>query len=166
MKFHVGDTVMHWNHGLGQIMAVEEQEVMGASQLYYVVKFETLTAWVPADKLVASRLRRPTPAPAFQGLFTILSGPAQRLPGDRRERKSQLHTRMGDGNAESICHVIRDLSTLEGEKSLNYEDKAVLKWARTMLLAEWGYSLRVTATQAEDSLGALLRQPALSAAAG
>lgn len=164
MEFQAGDAVMHWNHGLGQVMGVEEQEVMGASQLYYVVKFETLTIWVPANKLLATRLRQPTPAPAFQRLFAILSGPAQTLPGDRRERKSQLHTRMGDGNAESICHVIRDLSTLEQVKPLNTEDRAVLKWARTMLLGEWGYSLRVTLAQAEDSLSALLRQPALSAA--
>src|SRR5512142_1718204 len=101
MKFQVGDTVMHWNHGLGQIMGVEEQEVMGESQRYYVGKFQTLSVWVPADKLLASRLRQPTSAPAFQRPFAILSGPAQTLPGDRRERKSELPTRMGDGNAES-----------------------------------------------------------------
>lgn len=162
MKFQVGDTVMHWNHGLGEIMGVEERNVTGEKQLYYVVKFQTLSVWVPADKLLATRLRAPTPAAAFERLFAILSGPAQALPGDRRERKSELHTRMGNGNAESICHMIRDLSALEGKKALNFEDKAALKWARTMLLGEWGYSLRVTAAQAEDSLHALLTQPALA----
>lgn len=158
MSFQVGDTVIHWNHGLGQITGVEEQQVMGKSQLYYEVKIQTLSIWVPADKLLESRLRAPTPAPAFQRLFAILSGPAETLPGDRRERKSQLHTRMVDGKAEGICHVVRDLSALEGKKPLNYEDKATLKWARTMLLGEWGYSLRVTPAQAEDSLHALLTQ--------
>ncbi len=159
MKFQVGDAVMHWNHGLGEITGVEEQKVMGETQRYYVVKFQTLSVWVPADELLASRLRQPTPAPAFAQLFAILSGPAQTLPGDRRERKSELHTRMGDGNAEAICQVIRDLNALEGKKPLNPEDKAVLKWACAMLLGEWRYSLRVTAAQAEESLHALLMQP-------
>lgn len=160
MKFQVNDMVMHWNHGLGRILAVEERNATGQRQLYYVVELETMRIWVPADDLLASRLRAPTTAPAFERLFAILRGPAESLPGDRRERKSRLHTRMGDGKAEAICHVICDLSALERIKPLNFEDKAMLKWARAMLLGEWGYSLRVTPTQAEDGLHVLLAQAA------
>src|SRR5512140_1029455 len=127
MTFQVGDTVMHWNHGLGRITGMEEREVMGESQLYYVVKIQDLNVWVPADSLLASRLRMPTSAPAFKKLFAILGGPADTLPGDRHERKSHLHTKMTGGNAESICHVIRDLTALEETKPLNDDDKSTLR---------------------------------------
>ena len=37
MKFHEGDTVMHWTYGLGQILGVEERDLFGSKKLYYAV---------------------------------------------------------------------------------------------------------------------------------
>jgi CarD family transcriptional regulator len=156
MNFKVGDIVMHWNHGLGQIMALEERRVMGESQLYYAVQTQDINIWVPADAMLAARLRLPTSAQAFAQLLDILAGPAERLPAERHQRKLQLHAKMTDGQATSRCHVIRDLTTLEEEKSLNEDDRSILKRARTMLLREWGYSLKVPLAQAEDELQELL----------
>lgn len=161
MNFQVGDIVFHWSYGLGQITGLEERAVGGENQLYYVVKIQDLNIWVPADKMVASRLRLPTPARAFKKLFAILGGPAGMLPDDRRERKSHLHERMAGGSAEAICRVIRDLTTLEEAKSLNDDDKSMLKRARTLLLGEWGYSLEMPPAQAEASLYQLLKQPSV-----
>ncbi len=158
MKFEVGHTVMHWNHGLGQITGLEEREVMGESQLYYVVKIQDLSIWVPADKMLAGRMRLPTPARTFKKLLAILSGPAQTLPDDRHERKTHLHARMSDGTAASICHVVRDLTTREEVKSLNDDDKATLQRARAMLLGEWGYSLKISPAEAENDMHRLLKQ--------
>lgn len=148
--------VMHWSHGLGQIMAVEERRVMGESKLYYAVQMQDVSIWVPVDAMLAARLRLPTSAQAFTQLVSILAGPAERLPADRHKRKLQLHAKMTDGEATSRCHVIRDLTTLEEEKALNEDDRSTLKRARTMLLHEWGYSLKVPLAQAEDELRELL----------
>ncbi len=161
MNFQVGDTVMHWSLGLGRITGKELRNITGKREFYYVVRIQDLDVWVPADHLLEGRLRLPTAAPAFEGLFEILSGPAQTLPSDRRERKAYLHTRMGDGNVESTCHVIRDLSTLEQTKALSLEDKQTLKRARERLLGEWEYALNTSRAQAEDHLHQLLKQPSL-----
>ena len=152
---------MHWSLGLGRITGKERRNITGKLEFYYVVKIQNLDIWVPADHLLEGRLRLPTAAPAFQGLFKILSGPAHALPSDRRERKSYLHTRMGDGNVESTCHVIRDLSTLEQTKALGMDDKQTLKQACERLLGEWEYSLNTSRAQAEDALHQLLKQPSL-----
>ncbi len=161
MEFQVGDTVMHWRYGLGQIMGREERQVTGEAKLYYVVQIQELKVWVPVDEMLLDRLRRPTSPSAFQRLFAILSGPSAALPDDRRERKSSLHARMAGGSAESLCHVIRDLSTLLERRTVNDDDKATLNRARSMLLAEWGYSLKIPAAQAADSLSELLGQPSV-----
>ncbi|HEX8990227.1 MAG TPA: CarD family transcriptional regulator [Anaerolineales bacterium] len=156
MNFQVGDTVMHWNHGLGQIRGLEERKVSGESQLYYAVQIQDINIWVPADAMLASRLRRPTSAPAFKKLLPILGGPAEALPIERHERKTLLRTKMASGDAGSLCHVIRDLTSREKEKPLNDDDRSTLKRARLMLLREWGYSLQVPLAQAEDELQELL----------
>lgn len=159
MNFQVGDTVVHWSYGLGQIIGMEERAVTGEKQLYYVVKIQDLNVWVPADGKIDGRLRPPTSPRAFKKLFAILGGPSGTLPVDRRERKSELHIRMGGGNAETLCQVIRDLTTLEQAKALNEDDRSTLKRARTLLLAEWGYSLEMPPAQAEADLHQRLMQP-------
>lgn len=157
MKFQVGDTVMHWNHGLGQITGLEERKVTGESQMYYVLRIRDLNIWVPADKLAAGRIRPPTSARSFKKLLAVLSGPAHSLPDDRRERKATLHTRMSDGTAESLCHVIRDLTKREEARPLNDDDRSTLERARDMLLGEWGFALKVPPAQAQDDLYKILR---------
>ncbi len=162
MNFQVGETIMHWSYGLGQITGVEERKLVGESQLYYAVEVQGIHIWVPADALLASRLRHPTSAESFKKLLTILRGPAGVLPSDRHERKTQLHAKMAGGDAASRCHVIRDLTALEEHKSLNNDDRATLKRARDMLLGEWGYALKIPLAQAEDGLERLLKQASAS----
>ncbi len=165
MDFQVGDTVVHWSYGLGQIIGLEERAVGGENQLYYEVKIQDFSVWVPADSRLATRLRWPTSARAFKKLFAILCGPAGALPTDRRERKLQLHIKMDGGTAKAICQLIRDLTTLEQEKSLNFDDKSILKRAHAFLLGEWGYSLEMAPAQVEADLYRLLK-PLPAAVAG
>ncbi len=152
MKFQVGDMVMHWNYGLGQITGIEERMVMGKSQLYYELRIKDLNIWVPVDNLAGDRMRPPTSARSFKKLLVTLSTSAEELSEDRHERKVQLHSKMSDGTAESICCVLRDLTNREQKRPLNDDDKTILQKARTMLLREWEYSLRVPAAKAETDL--------------
>ena len=55
MNFHKGDMVMHWTHGIGQIVNLEERALAGSKTVYYVVQVRDMTVWVPADSKVGSR---------------------------------------------------------------------------------------------------------------
>ena len=129
MNFRVGDTVVHWMYGLGKIVGLEERALAGQKILYYVVKVGDLTVCVPADDKAESRLRYPTPQRNFKKLSAILSGPGELLSDDRLERKIQLRKKLDDGKVEAVCQVIRDISSFEKRKSLNDEDKNILRRA-------------------------------------
>ena len=156
MEFHVGDSVMHWTYGLGQVVGLEERALMGKKVLYYAVKVRDLTVWVPADENLEIRLRPPTPPAGFKPLFAILAGPGEPLPADRQERKLRLVELLKDGRAESLCRVIRDLSAYQRERSLNDHDQQLMKRTRDSLLGEWGYALSILPIQAESELRRLL----------
>jgi RNA polymerase-interacting CarD/CdnL/TRCF family regulator len=164
MEFKSGDSVIHWAYGLGAVVGVQERALSGEKLLYYVVQVRDLTVWVPVDDKAGSRLRPPTSQQGFKKLFKILSEPGKALSEDRHERKSDLHRRLQDGNAESICAVIRDLTSYQQIKALNDDEKQILKRACTSLLGEWGYSFSLSAAEAEAALHHLLREPALSIA--
>jgi RNA polymerase-interacting CarD/CdnL/TRCF family regulator len=158
MSFYKGDMVMHWAHGIGQIVNLEERALAGAKAVYYVVQVKDMTVWVPADSKVESRLRPPTPKFKFENLLAILSSPSEPLPEDRLERKTRLLELMQDGRPESLCQVIRDLSAYQKQlgKPMNDNDHMVLKQARNTLLGEWGFVLSITPAQAEHELHRLL----------
>lgn len=162
MEFRVGDPVVHWTHGLGTVVAVQERALAGQNTLYYAVQIRDLTVWVPADAKASTRLRVPTSQQGFKKLFKILSEPGRSLSEDRHERKTDLQRKLQDGNAETICAVIRDLTFFQQKKALNDDDKQILKRASSSLLGEWGYSFSLTQAQAEQEMLRLLRQPAES----
>ncbi len=164
MDFRVGEPVVHWTYGLGEIIGLEERALIGQKTLYYIVKIRDLTVCVPADGKVMSRLRSPTPQHEFKKLFVILSGPGESLSDDRLERKTQLHKKLEDGKVEAVCRVIRDLFSYEQSKPLNDDDKYILKRAWNSLLSEWGFSLSVPLGQVEAELRGLLRHPSENAA--
>lgn len=162
MNYKIGDPVMHWTYGFGQIVGFEEKDLSGKTTLYYAVKLHELTVWVPADENMGNRLRPPTSAADFGQLFAILSSSADPLPDDRHERKLHLVERLKDGRADSLCKVLRDLYAFQQHKSLNENDQFLLKRVQNALLGEWGFSLSVPSTQAASDLHRLLR-PAIPA---
>lgn len=163
MNFHKGDTVMHWTHGIGQIVNLEERALSGSKTIYYVVQVRDMTVWVPADSKVGTRLRSPTPKLRFERLLAILSSASEPLPEDRLERKTRLLELLHDGRPESLCQVIRDLSAYQKQqvRPLNDNDRIILKQSRNTLLGEWGFVLSITPEQAEHELYRLLASPPL-----
>lgn len=158
MNFRVGDQVVHWTYGPGEVVQLDEKVLSGRSERYYVVQVRDMTLFVPITDQGEASLRVPTPADEFGRLFEILKGPEQPLSGDRWERKNQLMAMMKDGRLESICQVIRDLVAFRRTKKLNDYDSAILERAQNFLLNEWQISLGVTRSQAEHELHRLLEQ--------
>lgn len=157
MDFHVGDPVVHWTFGLGQVIGLEERDISGQKMIYYEVKVHDLTVWVPADANLDSRLRPPTPAGGFAQLFAILAGTRELLPDNRQERKNRLLQQLSDGRAESLCRVVRDLTAYRQGKPYSESDQYLLKRVQAVLLGEWGFSLSVSLFQAESDLSRLLK---------
>jgi RNA polymerase-interacting CarD/CdnL/TRCF family regulator len=152
MDFRVGDQVIHWTLGLGEVIGVEERALSGENMLYYMVKIRDLTVFVPAEDKTACRLRSPSTKRDFKKLFEILGEPGIELADNRFERKA-------DGSPESVCRVIRDLSLLARTKHLNDDDKNILERAMNSLRSEMVLALSILPDQADSELHQLLMQP-------
>ncbi|HJZ04733.1 MAG TPA: CarD family transcriptional regulator [Patescibacteria group bacterium] len=161
MSFQVGDQVIHWVYGLGEIIQLDEKVLSGHTGKYYVVQMRDLTLWVPLNETGGHCLRFPTPARDFQKLFRILASPGEPLSPDRFMRKTQLTELLKDRTLESICRVIRDLVYYKRTKKVNENDNSILAHARNFLLNEWSVALSVPVQQAESELRNLLETDGL-----
>jgi RNA polymerase-interacting CarD/CdnL/TRCF family regulator len=156
MNIQEGDTVMHWTHGLGKVVRMEERSLSGEVILYYEIQIGDMMVWVPADDMLETRLRLPTHAAEFKSLMGILSEPGEPLPENRRERKTLLVEWLKDGHTESRIRVIRSLVTYREVHPLNADEQALLKRSKSALLAEWSCAMSITVPQAETELHRLL----------
>lgn len=154
--FQVGDRVVHWAYGPGVIMEMDEKEISGITERYYILQVRDLTMWVPVTDAGERGLRFPTPPEEFPALYLTLSGAADSLSDDRLERKNQLAERLKGNTLDEVCRVVRDLTNHKRTKKMNDNDNAVLLRARTFLLNEWSVSLSVSLNQAEQELDRLL----------
>ncbi len=157
MNYAIGNTVIHWTHGLGTVIAIDQMNLAGITQQYYVVEVGLLKLWVPIEEANGGSIRLPTESVHFRMLFDILRMPGQRLPEQHYQRKIALRERMQKRTLEGLCHVIRDLTDRSNHHTLNENDSAVLFRAEEHLLDEWVLSLGAERSHALRELEVLLR---------
>jgi len=155
--FQIGDTIVHWSYGLGTIAAIEERDIGGVTQQYYVVDVENLQLWVPVKEANDSSIRFLTQKSQFEELFDILRTPGQPLPDHQFQRRTELQERMKKKSLAGVCHLIRDLADRSRQNPLNQNDTIVLSRAEDLLVDEWVRCLDVERSAAIDQLAVLLQ---------
>lgn len=156
-NYKIGDTVVHWTHGLGKVVAIDEMHLSGMKQVYYVVEAGVLKLWVPVEEANTASIRLPVESGTFRQMIRILQTPGVQLAANPYKRKAELKDRMQKRTLADLCHLIRDLANLSRHKALNENDADVLFRAEEFLLDEWVYSLGTERSHAQDELDHLLR---------
>jgi RNA polymerase-interacting CarD/CdnL/TRCF family regulator len=156
MGFKIGDNVIHWTYGLGEIVRIEEKPVHNHTTNCYVFQTTDMTIWVPIDELQQQSLRQPTSPDEFAGLYAILRSPGEQLHQDRLQRKNELMSQLKDGQIASLCRLVRDLTHARRTGKLNYQEKYILERAEKSLLDEWTYALGLPLHQAHQAMTSML----------
>ena len=157
MDYKIGDIVVHWTHGLGKVIAIEEMQLSGGRQEYYVVEVGLLKLWVPTDEANEGSLRFPLEGDEFKQLLNSLQTPGEKLPENYTKRKVELRERIEKRTLKGLCLLIRDLTDHSNHHTLNLNDSAVLFRAEAYLLDEWVLSLGVEREEAQSELNLFLR---------
>jgi RNA polymerase-interacting CarD/CdnL/TRCF family regulator len=166
VKYKVGDIIVHWTHGIGTIVGIDQKDMAGIEKPYYVIELKSFKFWVPVEDADEGSIRFPTERIQFGNLFDILRLPGKLLPDYQYQRKIALRDRMQKRSLEDLCHVIRDLTDRSHSHTLNQNDFAVLFRAEEHLLDEWVFSLDVNRPDALRALEVLLQRDETEAKIG
>ncbi len=158
--FEIGDTVVHPQHGVGQIVKLEDREFeRGETRRYYEVEIPGgSTVWVPVD-LSNSGLRGLAHKNELSHCREILTARPQPLTEDGRVRQTDLVARLKQGTIDAQCEVVRDLSAFVAHKPSYGALTAFLEAMLRVLSQEWAIVEGITITEATSEIHSLLEKP-------
>ena len=109
--FKTNEFIVYPAHGVGQIVAIEEQEVAGAKLELFVINFvkDKMTLRVPTAKIVAVGMRKLAEAPLVKRALETLKGRARIKRTMWSRRAQEYEAKINSGDIVAIAEVVRDL---------------------------------------------------------
>jgi CarD family transcriptional regulator len=109
--FKANDFVVYPAHGVGQIVAIEEQTVAGASLEFFVVYFAKtkMTLRVPTPKAANLGMRKLSDPTALKHVRRTLSQAPYKARGNWSRLALEYESKINSGEIIAIAEVVRDL---------------------------------------------------------
>ncbi|MCM3766303.1 CarD family transcriptional regulator [Neobacillus niacini] len=136
--YQIGDNIVYPMHGAGIINAIEEKEISGEKQQYYVIKMfiSNMQVMIPTVKILSSSIRPVTDIMALKHIIHIFQHgeSGQLLPWKQRYKMNT--DKIKTGKIQEGAEVVRDLMRMKKEKALNTSEKKMLDHAHEFLISE------------------------------
>jgi RNA polymerase-interacting CarD/CdnL/TRCF family regulator len=156
--FRTNEFVVYPAHGVGQILAIEEQEIAGAKFELFVINFmkDKMTLRVPTAKVANVGMRKLSePALVTRTLDTLKS--QRQLPhSEWSSRALEYEAKINSGDFVAIAEVVRDLYRSGSQPEQSYSERQIYEAALDRLLRETAVVLDLTDTEAVSEIEAYL----------
>ena len=156
--FKTNEFIVYPAHGVGQIIAIEEQEVAGAKLELFVINFvkDKMTLRVPTAKIVSVGMRKLAEAPLVRRALETLKGRARVKRTMWSRRAQEYEAKINSGDIVAIAEVVRDLYRSDTQPEQSYSERQLYEAALDRLSREISAVQRITETEAIKEIEAAL----------
>ena len=149
--FKIGEYVVYPSHGVGKVVAIEEQVVAGHSLELFVITFEQekMTLRVPTAKLAAVGMRKLAEDGIVRRAMETLKGRARIKRTMWSRRAQEYENKINSGDLVSISEVVRDLFRAETQPEQSYSERQLFEAALDRMSRE------IAAVEKLDERGAV-----------
>jgi CarD family transcriptional regulator len=149
--FKLNEFVVYPAHGVGQIVAIEEQEVAGFRLELFVISFskDKLTLRVPTSKVSGVGMRKISDPDTARRSLEILTGRARVKRTMWSRRAQEYETKINSGDINAIAEVVRDLYRSEAQPEQSYSERQLYEAALDRMVRE------IAAVQKSNEMDAL-----------
>lgn len=135
--FNVGDKVVYPMHGAGTIEAIEEKDILGEKQEYYILKMPgEVKAMVPVAKASDIGIRSIIDSKTAGEVISVLEENSTEMSMNWSKRYRDNMEKMKSGDIYEVADVVRNLSFKQKEKGLSTGEKKMLLNAKQILVSE------------------------------
>jgi len=142
VEFEVGDKVVYPMHGAGVVESIEEKEILGKKQEYYVLNFPMggVKVMVPTQNVEQIGLRQVIAEDDVGKVMDILSGDKTKMPANWSKRYRINMNKIKSGDIYEVAAVVRNLMLRDKERGLSNAERKMLNSARQILISELALS--------------------------
>src|SRR5579871_1998040 len=148
--FKTNEFVVYPAHGVGQILAIEEQEIAGARLELFVINFmkDKMTLRVPTAKVANVGMRKLSEPVLVKKALETLKGRARVKRTMWSRRAQEYEAKINSGDIVAIAEVVRDLYRSESQPEQSYSERQLYEAALDRLSREIAVVQHVTETEA------------------
>jgi len=151
--FKIGDKAVYPAHGVGEVTAIEDREISGHHQTFYILRIleNGMRIMVPLSNVAAVGLRSVCNKNEVKEVYDILKTREVSVDGQTWNRRYREYMeKIKTGSVFEIAEVLRDLCVLRVSKDLSFGERRMLEQARSLLVRELALAKGV----GEDKVGA------------
>jgi CarD family transcriptional regulator len=160
--FKTNEFVVYPAHGVGQILAIEDQEIAGAKLELFVINFmkDKMTLRVPTAKVANVGMRKLSEPALVKRALETLKGRARVKRTMWSRRAQEYEAKINSGDIVAIAEVVRDLYRSESQPEQSYSERQLYEAALDRLSREIAVVQHVTETEAVKEVeGQLAKSP-------
>ncbi|WP_458759381.1 CarD family transcriptional regulator [Afipia sp. TerB] len=148
--FKTNEFVVYPAHGVGQILAIEEQEIAGAKLELFVINFtkDKMTLRVPTAKVANVGMRKLSEPALVKRALETLKGRARIKRTMWSRRAQEYEAKINSGDIVAIAEVVRDLYRSESQPEQSYSERQLYEAALDRLSREIAVVQHITETEA------------------
>ncbi len=152
ITFKVGDKAVYPAHGVGEVTAIENREISGQSQTFYILRIldNGMKIMIPTNNVRQVGLREVIGKEKVDKVFRILK--AKDLSVDTttwNRRYREYMEKIKTGSVFEVAQVLRDLYLLKTDKDLSFCELKLLDTAKGLLIKELAVAKNVDETEVE-----------------
>ena len=149
--YNVGDKVVYPMHGAGVIDSIEEKEILGEKQSYYILKMPgEVKVMVPISTAEQHGIRNVIDKGEAEKVMNVLEQDETEMEKNWNKRYRDNMDKMKSGNIYEIADVVRNLSFKQKEKGLSTGEKKMLHNAKQILVSELVLAEHATQDEVEE----------------
>lgn len=136
--FKLGDRVVYPMHGAGIIEAIEEKEVLGEKQQYYIMRLPLgdMRVMIPLRNANVIGIREVVSDDGLDQALAILQEEETSMPSNWNQRYRANLEKIRTGDILTVAEVMRNLVKRDQEKGLSTGERKMLDTARQIFVSE------------------------------
>jgi CarD family transcriptional regulator len=149
LGFKPAEFIVYPAHGVGQIIAIEEQEVAGFKLELFVISFakDKMILKVPTPKTVSVGMRKLAGVEIVKQALNTLTGRARIKRTMWSRRAQEYEAKINSGDLVAIAEVVRDLYRSEAQPEQSYSERQLYEAALDRVARELAVVQKLTETE-------------------
>ncbi len=137
--FKIDDFVVYPAHGVGKVIGIETQTIVGMTLEVYVISFnqDKMTLRVPVQKAKTSGLRGLSSNRIVDEALRTLTGRARVKRAMWSRRAQEYEAKINSGDLISIAEVVRDLHRATEQPEQSYSERQLYEAALDRMAREF-----------------------------